>query len=219
MLKQTEFSFDCSLFEGRQRFFITGTDTDCGKTYVTRLLIKHFQQQGKSITALKPIASGINEQGFNQDAFLLAQDTGVKVEQVNPICFQQPIAPSIAAEIESRPITVQAIWEASQPILQSTSDIKLIEGVGGLMVPLNAQETVVDLIQQFNFPIILVVGLRLGCLNHAILAYQALLQANIEIAGWIANQVDPNMLSVAENIETLKIFLKAPYWGFVAYSA
>jgi dethiobiotin synthase len=268
------------------KFFITGTDTGCGKTSITRLLIRTFHKQNKQVLALKPIASGQNQQGYNEDAYLLAKaildpcesgaggedfflpspscgrgaggedfflpspscgrgaggedsflpsptcgrgvgGEGVSVtpnlliktiNQINPICFKPPIAPSIAANLEGRMLTAQTVWDACQPALKTPADVVLVEGVGGFCVPLNNQETCADLAKKFNFPVILVVGLRLGCLNHAILTYQAILQANLQIAGWVANHIDPTMEMVAENIETLKQFLKAPYLGFVPFN-
>lgn len=200
------------------KYFITGTDTGVGKTYITRLLLQKYLQQGKTVKALKPIASGVDAQGYNEDAVLLAKATNQSIEQINPICFQKPIAPSIAAKQENYELTVQNVWETCQPLF-TNADVTLIEGVGGFVVPLNAKETTVDLAKKFNFPVILVVGLRLGCLNHAILTYQAIQQAGLEVAGWFANQVDPNMEAMAENIETLKDFLHAPFWGVVGYDS
>lgn len=223
-----------------KKFFITGTDTDCGKTSITRLFIQGFHKQNKRVLALKPIASGQNQQGCNEDAYILAKEslqwannaggTGETrpvidsdlisaAKQINPICFKKPIAPSIAADLEACTLTVQTVWDACQPILKTPADIVLVEGVGGFSVPLNKRETGADLAKKFNFPVILVVGLRLGCLNHAILTYQAILQANLQIAGWVANHIDPAMERVAENVETLKAFLSAPYLGFVPFGA
>lgn len=198
----------------KQHYFITGTDTGVGKTYITRLLIQKYQQQGKTVKALKPIASGVDVQGYNEDAVLLAKAAGLPIEEVNPICFQRPIAPSIAALQENYTLSVQNVWEACHPLLTDV-DVTLIEGVGGFTVPLNAKETAADLAKKFNFPVILVVGLRLGCLNHAILTFQAIQQAGLEIAGWFANQVDPQMDVMEENIDALKDFLHAPFWGSV----
>src|SRR5689334_21390030 len=142
----------------KQTFFITGTDTGCGKTFITRTLIQTFRQQNKQVVALKPIASGVDAEGYNEDARFLAADTETPIHQVNPICFQRPIAPSIAASLEARELTVNTVWDACQPTLEKPADVVLIEGVGGLLVPLNEQETGIDLIKKFKCPVILVVG-------------------------------------------------------------
>lgn len=202
-------------------FFITGTDTGVGKTYITRLFLKNLQKQGKQTVALKPVASGIDSQlGGNEDAYWLMQEASVKsaLQEVNPYCFKMPIAPSIAATIENKPLNIEEIWNACQPLLAKPSDVVLVEGVGGWNVPLNDQETTVDLAKRFNFPVILVVGLRLGCLNHALLTAQAILKTGLPLAGWIANQVDPEMPYMMENVETLKRLLPEPYLGFVGFS-
>lgn len=204
----------------KQGFFITGTDTGVGKTYVTACLLDYFRQQGKSTVALKPVASGIDlAQQANADAILLANHVTIPctLDEINPICFKLPIAPSIASTLENKPLNVQLIWEACQPILNKSADVVLIEGVGGFCVPLNDQETTIDLAKKFAFPLILVVGLRLGCLNHALLTYQAILNANLTLGGWVVNQIDPNMEMATENIETLKKFLKAPCLGVISF--
>jgi dethiobiotin synthetase len=201
-------------------FFITGTDTGVGKTWVTTLLLDDLRALGKHTLALKPVASGVSSQhGMNEDAYLLMHHATIKstFEEINPYCFMRPIAPSLAAKQEKKSLHVDAIWQACQPSLQKPVDVILIEGVGGWSVPLNDQETTADLAKKFGFPIILVVGLRLGCLNHALLTAQAIRAVNLPFAGWIANQVDPHMESVAENIEVLKHFLQAPFLGFVPF--
>lgn len=203
----------------QQSFFITGTDTGVGKTWITTVLLAGFRQQGKSTVALKPIASGVTPEGGNEDAQLLMSYASIKcsMAEVNPCCLTAPIAPSIAASRDNKSLSVEKIWQDCQPLLQKSADIVLVEGVGGWNVPLNDQETTVDLAKKFGFPVILVVGLRLGCLNHALLAYQSIGNAGLPLAGWVANQVDPQMEAVKENIETLQHFLKIPYLGFVPF--
>lgn len=205
----------------KQGFFITGTDTGIGKTYITTCLLHAFSEQGKRTLALKPVASGLgNLLPFaNTDAVALENQVTVPctLDEINPVCFNLPIAPSIAAVLENRPLSVQLVWQACQPLLEKSADVVFVEGVGGFCVPLNDQETTADLAKKFNFPVILVIGLRLGCLNHALLTYQAILDANLVLAGWIANQVDPHMEALTENVETLKTFLKAPCLGVIPF--
>lgn len=201
-------------------FFITGTDTGVGKTCITACLANIFQEQGQRVALLKPVASGLDPQNMiNEDVNLLASYTNVECDlnEINPICFKLPIAPSIAASLENKPINVETVWEASQPLLDKSADIVLVEGVGGFCVPLNDQETTIDLAKKFNFPVILVVGLRLGCLNHALLTYQAIRDADLTLAGWIANQIDPNMQMPSENIAILQTFLEAPCLGVIPF--
>lgn len=201
-----------------QGFFITGTDTNCGKTWVTRLLIQGLQSKGKKVLALKPLASGTNAQGLNEDVQALASATQMPPHKINFFCFKDPIAPSIAAQMENRELNATAIWQACQPILQEPVDVVLVEGIGGVYVPLNEHETMLDFVKKLNLPVIFVVGLKLGCLNHALLSYQALLNAQVKIAGWVANQIDPDMEVMLENVETLKNLLKAPCLGVLPFS-
>ena len=204
----------------KHRFFITGTDTGVGKTYITTLLLDGFRELGKHTIALKPVASGVDAaHGANGDAYLLMRHATIEspLEAVNPYCFTKPIAPSIAAKQEKKALHVDAIWKASQALLKKPADVILVEGVGGWSVPLNDHETMANLAEKFGFPVILVVGLRLGCLNHALLTAQAICAANLPFAGWIANQIDAEMESVTENIETLTHLLPAPCLGSVPF--
>ncbi len=187
-------------------YFITGTDTDCGKTYVTVQLLKQAVAQGKTSLGLKPIAAGGKE-----DVLALQQASTVKLsyEQVNPFYLTKPLSPHLAAKIDNKTLTVQETALAVQPYLNQ-AQLCLVEGAGGIMVPINAQETMLDLMLALDIPVILVVGLRLGCLNHALLSYQVLKSASVKVAGWVATQVDPEMLCYEENIKTLQEKLEVP---------
>lgn len=197
----------------KKAFFITGTDTEIGKTYTTASLLHYFNQQDLKTAALKPIASDAKQtpDGLrNDDALALqaAMSMTFPYDQINPFTFELAVTPHIAAEPHR--LAVQNTLEACQPILNSNYDILLIEGVGGWTVPLNYQETFADLATAFGFPVILVVGLRLGCLNHTILTWENIKARGLPLAGWIANHIDPNMLKQTENIETLKKLLGMP---------
>ncbi len=157
-----------------KRFFITGTDTNIGKTYISRGLLKLFNLQGYLTIAIKPIASGceiIQGELYNQDALTLQQAANILLpyNTVNPICFSPPVAPHLAAQQINQIITVSSIVKQCQSALSTVADVCLIEGVGGWSVPLNQNETTADLLNALAAKVILVVGMRLGCLNHALL--------------------------------------------------
>jgi len=208
----------------KQAYFITGTDTDIGKTYVTVNLLKYFNQQGLKTAALKPIASGCEQtaEGLrNDDAQQLqaAMSMDFPYHQTNPIAFEPPIAPHIAAEQIGKRLSVKETLNACQPILNSHYDRLLIEGLGGWQVPLNDTETTADLANAFGFPIILVVGVRLGCLNHSLLTWENIKTQQTPIAGWIANRIDPDMLYPKENIATLTKRFQTPPITILEYQS
>lgn len=199
-------------------FFILGTDTGVGKTMVASAILTGLKAQGLSTIGLKPIASGaqLTSMGLrNDDALHLQKAASICLpyQQVNPFCFADPIAPHIAAEREKSFLSVSAIMQSCQLALSYQADYGVIEGVGGVCVPLNKKETFADLVQMMGSPIILVVGMRLGCLNQALLTWEYLQQRQLPVIGWIANQVDPMMECIEENINFLKSSLSAPCLG------
>ena len=205
----------------KKAFFITGTDTAIGKTYTTAALLRHFNQQNLKTAGLKPIASDAQRtaEGLrNSDALqlLAAMSMRFPYHQINPFTLESAIAPHLAAEPSY--LNVQDTVAACQPVLNSDYDILLIEGAGGWLVPLNDEETFADLAAAFGFPIILVVGLRLGCLNHSSLTWQNINARGLPFAGWIANPIDPNMQKQTENIETLTKILGAPPLTIIPYN-
>ncbi|MFN3234098.1 MAG: dethiobiotin synthase [Gammaproteobacteria bacterium] len=202
-----------------QHYFVTGTDTDSGKTYISQGLLKYFNQKGYKTAGIKPIASGgsmVDGKFVNDDALLLKENSSVSMpyEQVNPIIFEEPISPNIPAK---ETLTVDSIITSLQPSLSLPADVFILEGVGGWHVPLNSQQTMEDLVKALKLPVILVVGMRLGCLNHSLLTFRAILNSGLTCVGWIANQIDPNMLAVPENIKTLEQHIAAPCLGVVGY--
>lgn len=189
-------------------YFITGTDTDCGKTYCTVKLLHHYRQQGKSVLGLKPIASGCERtiDGLrSDDALKLQAASSIKLpyEQINPFAFEPAIAPHIAAKEIGVNLSVDAVIKAIQPTLQINCDIILIEGAGGVMVPLNDTELVPDLLKALNIPVIFVVGLKVGCINHALLSLKALKSYNIPIKDIIYNPIDKKMRYRQQNIDRI----------------
>jgi dethiobiotin synthetase len=188
-----------------KHYFMTGTDTNIGKTYVTAQWMRKLKAQGNTVLGLKPVAAG-GENGHNEDALIYLQENSIPLpyDAINPFFLQEPISPHLAAQHENIHLDSKTIVAAMQDSLHQSVDHIFIEGAGGVFAPLNETETMLDLMKAFDFPIILVVGLKLGCLNHALLSMQALQSAGLTIAGWVANPIDPQMLCVDENIETLE---------------
>ncbi|MFY7698294.1 MAG: dethiobiotin synthase [Legionella sp.] len=201
-------------------YFITGTDTDCGKTYVTCQLLDYFKQHRYKPLAIKPVASGcIRHEGqlINEDIVHLKEHNSLYSGEINRWQFIRPIAPHLAAAEEGVTLSALNIWEfCSQAEFVNFSPL-LIEGAGGLCVPLNDQQTWLDFLSLASIKVILVVGIRLGCINHAILTEKILLASGIECVGWIANCCSSNQLALLRNIETLQIWLTAPLLAILPF--
>ena len=202
-------------------FFITGTDTYSGKTLVTLALMSKLQQAGKTDNAMKPVAAGTTQYeqgGLNEDAFLLQRQSSTMPEYklLNPYLSEPAIAPHIAANQQRVEISPDTILRAYE-LLAEQAGVTLVEGAGGWLVPLNAEMDVADLPVLLNLPVILVVGLKLGCLNHARLAMESIKSKGCETVGWVGTQVDAGMLHVDENIETLIEYLDASCLGVIPY--
>ncbi|SOB53617.1 dethiobiotin synthase [Pseudomonas lundensis] len=201
-------------------YFITGTDTDVGKTTVAAGLLQAARAAGLSTAAGKPVASGceVTPEGLrNADALaLMAQCTlALSYEEVNPVAFEPAIAPHIAAREAGVALTVQALLTPMQHILRQRADFTLIEGAGGWRVPLSGQDSLSDVAQGLDLPVILVVGVRLGCISHALLTAEAIAQDGLQLAGWVANIIDPKTSRLEENLATLAERLPAPCLGRV----
>lgn len=204
-----------------RRFFITGTDTNVGKTLVTCVLLKALQAHGFKVMALKPVASGCEQidGGLkNEDALAMieAMNHPVSYQSVNPFAFQPAIAPHIAAADEGVDLSVLSLTRRCS-MAQDDIDYWLVEGAGGWLVPLNDQETFADYVASQAFEVILVVGLKLGCINHALLTKQSIESAGLTLAGWVANQVDPEMVAVEENLASLTSRLGCPMLGHIPF--
>ncbi len=202
--------------------YITGTDTEIGKTLVSTLLIQLLVQQGFKVAGMKPVASGasmLEGELKNEDALSLIQASNIELDYktVNPYVFEEAASPHIVAEKAGVEIEFNEIIKNYNE-LQNQSDHVIVEGVGGWYAPLSNHTTVADLAEKLQLPVILVVGIRLGCLNHALLTAQAIRQANLPIAGWIANIVEQDFSSAEENISALQHFLNDfPFLGSVCY--
>lgn len=199
-----------------KRFFITGTDTDCGKTYVTSQLIHYYP----NAVAIKPIASGcalLNNKLISSDAQELIKNNGLSLDLINPWRFKLPVSPHIAAAKEDKEIRLSDVLTYCCEFNIPDKDVLFIEGAGGLLVPLNSEQTWLDFLIQSKISVLFVVGMKLGCINHALLSIEVLKKYNIDCIGWIANCIDPDMLAFEENIDTLTRFISAPLLAVVPY--
>ena len=202
-------------------YFITGTDTNAGKTWATIALMRYFKQQGKSVVGMKPVASGCfmqDGQLKNEDALLIQENASLKIDYdlINPYAYELPVSPHIAGI--NNPVNLATIVEKFNA-LKELAEIVLVEGAGGWYAPLNDREDISDLAKSLALPVIIVVAIRLGCINHAKLTWQAIQHSGIPCAGWIAVCVDPDMLKPDENIRTIKTALKVPLLGVLPYLA
>lgn len=187
--------------------FITGTDTEVGKTVVARLIVRSLVATGVRVAVMKPVAAGsvMTADGLrNDDAVGLMADSNVIMpyETVNPYCLPAPVSPHLAARAAGVTIELPRL-QASFAALGAAADFVIVEGAGGWFAPLNEHEFVADLAAALGLPVVLVVGLRLGCLNHALLSAAAIRQHGAILGGWIANHIDPAFSRVADNIATL----------------
>jgi dethiobiotin synthetase len=203
--------------------FITGTDTAIGKTTIALGLMSALQKTGLKVAAMKPVSAGckVTEQGLrNEDAVLLMQQASVKLpyELVNPYAFEPAIAPHIAAAESSIDINIDHIQDCYQQIAKR-ADIVVIEGAGGWLVPINKTETMADVAMQLNVDIVTVVGIRLGCLNHALLTVNSINAGNFKHRGWIANHINDSTKRASENIETLRKRIAVPLLDEVQFGA
>ena len=204
-------------------YFITGTDTGVGKTAVTLGLMQLMQARGCRVAAMKPVASGgeTTAAGLrNNDALRLQQQASVELEytQLNPYCFAPSIAPHIAAEEAGVHMDINEIYNKYN-MIKGMSDCVLVEGAGGWQVPLNAEETLADLAVALGLEVILVVAIRLGCLNHALLTAESIDSSGCQLAGWVANHVLPASEAAAANVRALDQRLACPRLGTVSYEA
>ena len=197
-------------------WFVTGTDTEVGKTFATCALILALRHKGMRAIGMKPVAAGTDENGMNDDVERLvgAADTDAPRELINPYLFEPAIAPHIAATEAGVHIDIERITEAFDQ-LREQADTVLVEGVGGFCVPLGDSCDAADLAKQLGLPIILVVGLRLGCINHALLTVEAIAARGLTLAGWIANRIDPHMQRWEENLAALHQRIAAPLLGVI----
>ncbi|MBB1518223.1 dethiobiotin synthase [Aquipseudomonas guryensis] len=203
-----------------QAYFVTGTDTEVGKTTIAAGLLHAARLAGLSTAAAKPVASGceVTAEGLrNSDALALLGECTLPLTyaQVNPLAFAPAIAPHLAAREAGVALTLDALLAPVQQVLAQGADFTLVEGAGGWRVPLAGQANLSDLPIALGLPVILVVGVRLGCINHALLTAEAIARDGLTLAGWVANIVDPHTARLEENLATLAERLPAPCLGQV----
>ncbi len=206
----------------RKTYFVAGTDTDAGKTFVSTALLECAKDNGLSTLGLKPVSAGcdhVDGQLKNDDALKLIDASTIQLpyEQVNPYAFEPPIAPHIAAKEAGARVSIQQMQGMVRGAMMAGADFTLIEGAGGWRVPVNEREFLSRLPQVLELPVILVVGVKLGCLNHARLTAEAIRADGLTIAGWVANCIDPNTARADENIQALQGLISAPCLGVMPW--
>ena len=204
-------------------FFVTGTDTGVGKTVIACALLAGFAAQGLRAVGMKPVAAGLERidgelRHADVEALRAAGNVDAPRELVNPYCFPEPIAPHIGAARAGARIDADRMTRAFEG-LRAVADVVIVEGVGGFRVPLGAGYDTAALAARLALPVVLVVGMRLGCLNHALLTSEAIAARGLTLAGWVANHIDPEMAAAEENVRTLRDELKAPLLARIPYCA
>lgn len=207
----------------RRSLFVTGTDTGCGKTHVSLALIAALRRRGFQVAGFKPVAAGAelcDGELQNDDALALqrASDARLAYAEVNPFCFPRPVSPHIEAQARRTRISKHII-AARLHRLELRMDRVVVEGAGGWRVPLGPDLDIAGLVRYLDLPVVLVVGLRLGCLNHALLSASAILDSGASLLGWIGSQVDPHMACLRENVDTLVERLGVPPLGVLPHPA
>lgn len=205
----------------RSGLFVTGTDTEVGKTLVAAALVHACRRAGLKAVGMKPIAAGCHcKDGVwhneDIDTLLEASSPGVTAEDINIYLFREPIAPHIAAARDGTRIHVDRIVARFDALAES-ADAIVVEGAGGFLVPLGGEASFADLAVALGLPVVLVVGMRLGCINHALLTQEAVTARGLTLAGWVANRVVPDMDAYAENLATLTALLRAPLLGEIPH--
>ena len=203
-----------------RRIFVTGTDTGVGKTLITAALLLNARAFGLSAVGLKPVSAGcspVNGQLVNDDALLLQRYASVPLDyaEVNPVALEPALAPHIAARRAGIGLSAAALAAAVTRVASKGHEVLLVEGAGGWLTPLNDTETMADVAAQLGYPVILVVNMRLGCLNHALLTARAIQSAGLALAGWVANSTGPPMEAFDENVQALERRLKSLRLGTV----
>lgn len=206
--------------KAQRKIFITGTDTEIGKTFISAALIRRLSSEGTQVAGLKPIASGAEPvQGVmkNDDALQLqnASNMSLGYKQVNPFCFEPAIAPHIAADLAGVLLNVELLTEKVE--IPENADLIVVEGAGGWLTPLNHHETFADWVEQGRYEVILVVGMKLGCLNHAMLSVRDIESRGLKLAGWVANFAQGKMDMAEDNVQWLKNNITAPCLGVIPF--
>ncbi len=203
----------------KKAYFVTGTDTEVGKTWATLALMRHFQNQQMTVAGMKPVAAGcemLDGELKNEDALLIQQHSSVRLayQDLNPYAFELPVSPHLACARQK--LDLSHILECFSKI-QQQAEVVIVEGAGGWLAPLSEQYDIADLAKAMDIPVVLVVAIKLGCINHARLSFEAIQSAAVPCVGWLAMCVDPEMQMQKENIQTLEKKIKAPLLGVLPY--
>ncbi len=206
----------------KNTYFVTGTDTGVGKTLISAGFLTLAHKQGQKAFGLKPVAAGAElVQGLlrNDDALLLQKHSSVALsyEEINPVVLREPVAPHIAAAREGKRLVLSQLEGRVRGALLHQADLRLIEGAGGWRVPLADGEFLSSLPARLHCPVILVVGMRLGCLNHALLSVEAIRRDGLALAGWVANSLSAELPCLEQNWRTLADLIDAPCMGRVPF--
>ncbi len=207
----------------KRGYFVTGTDTGVGKTLIAAALIHAFALAGSKVAGMKPVAAGaefVDGRWLNEDVSQLraAANVDAPLSMINPYVFAPPIAPHIAAREAGVELAIEPVLAACNG-LQNLAETLVVEGAGGFLVPLNDRQDMGDLAVALGLPVILVVGMRLGCINHALLTVAAIESRGLSLAGWVASVVDADMPRLEENLATLRQRIDAPCLGMVPHLA
>lgn len=194
--------------------FVTGTDTGVGKTRVSCVLLEHMKQAGYRAQGMKPVAAGCDwtAEGLrNDDALQLMAHSSLALDyaQLNPYAFEAPAAPHVLAQQQGIEMDIELILTRFRA-LAAQCDLVVVEGAGGWQVPLNRRQTMADLAVQMQLPVVLVVGIRLGCISHALLTYQSILDSGLSCLGWVANEIEAGMPYVDDNVRAIAERIQAP---------
>ena len=197
---------------GARGVFIAGTDTEIGKTHAAAALIRAVARAGVRVAGMKPVAAGAVTTAAgarNEDALALAAaaNVGARYDLINPYCLQAAVSPHLAAADEGVTIDTGVIRESFEALIAQTADFVVIEGAGGWLAPIGEAMTMADIAVALDLPVMLVVGLRLGCLNHSLLTKRAIEASGLRFAGWIGNRIDPDFQRAGENVATLEHLL------------
>ena len=204
----------------KRAYFVTGTDTNVGKTWATLALMSHFKKQNLTVLGMKPVASGcekISDEWKNDDALVIQKNGSFEVDYkiINPFSYEKPISPHLAGK--ENPANFDVILDCFTR-LQNLADVVIVEGAGGFFVPLNEKETIADLAKKLDLPIILVVSIKLGCINHALLTQQAIENSGLNCVGWLAVCNDASFDCIDLTLESVKKRLNAPLLGIFAHN-
>lgn len=199
--------------------FVSGTDTGVGKTMAAVTLIRYLAERNLKVVGMKPVAAGCESHNgvwVNEDALKLQQASNINTDYrlINPFAYPDAVSPHIAGK--KQPLNLDTVKQAFEE-LGNSADCVIVEGAGGWLSPLSENLNNADLARALNLPVCLVVGLRLGCLNHACLSAQAIAQSGLSCAGWLAVSIDPKMQVMEENIDYLKSKFDFPLWGVLPY--